>query len=202
MASKFPKFGYNPITGEWNDSLRGDFLWSGVNYSEAVPDVMTPMTWSRLWIYFNRTDPHQWPGDCPPCGNICGRLYVNLSLISSLYRAFGRDARKGITGDLIGSAPARLDIPFIPFSPLVVIWKVLPGRLKDRWHTRRDMKQFPNYITFRLWCINREMGTIPPKRWNSLCDLVAFGHSQMSDSIECGTSDHGLRALGFHQAGR
>ena len=26
MASKFPKFGYNPVTGEWNDSLSGEFL--------------------------------------------------------------------------------------------------------------------------------------------------------------------------------
>lgn len=33
---------YNAQTGEWNDSLAGEFLWSNVNVSEAVPDVMTP----------------------------------------------------------------------------------------------------------------------------------------------------------------
>jgi hypothetical protein len=46
MTRTFPEFGYNPITGEWNDSLSGEFLWSNVNLSEAVPDVMTPSTWS------------------------------------------------------------------------------------------------------------------------------------------------------------
>jgi pyruvate,water dikinase len=34
--------GHNPTTGEWNDSLTGDYLWSNTNVSEAVPDVMTP----------------------------------------------------------------------------------------------------------------------------------------------------------------
>ena len=36
--------GYNPTTGEWNDSLTNDHLWSSVNTREAVPDVMTPYT--------------------------------------------------------------------------------------------------------------------------------------------------------------
>jgi hypothetical protein len=40
--------GYNPVTGEWNDTLTGDTLGSSVNTREAVPDVMTPYTWSAL----------------------------------------------------------------------------------------------------------------------------------------------------------
>ena len=31
-----------PKTDEWNDSLKGEFLWSSVNTNEALPDVMTP----------------------------------------------------------------------------------------------------------------------------------------------------------------
>lgn len=153
MTRTFPKFGYNPVTGEWNDSLKGDFLWSRVNSSEAVPDVMTPMTWSRLWIYFNETDPQRIPGDYPSCGNICGRLYFNLSLISSLYHAVGMDARKEMFGDLLGSPPAELHIPYIPFSPLEVIWFVLPGRLKDRFYIRRDSKGIPGFLAMIPdWC--------------------------------------------------
>jgi rifampicin phosphotransferase len=30
----------------WNDSLRGDYLWTCANLREAVPSVMTPVTWS------------------------------------------------------------------------------------------------------------------------------------------------------------
>jgi hypothetical protein len=25
MERTFPKFGHNPVTGEWNDSLKGDY---------------------------------------------------------------------------------------------------------------------------------------------------------------------------------
>jgi phosphohistidine swiveling domain-containing protein len=153
MARTFPKFGYSPVTGEWNDSLKGDYLWSSVNYREAAPDVMTPITWSLLWIYINVTDPVRFPGEHPAGGNICGRLYFNLSLISSLYRAIGQDARKAKLGDLMGSTPAELGIPTIPFSPLAVIWHALPGMIKDQMLTRRDSRQFRDYIIHHPgWC--------------------------------------------------
>ncbi len=91
MKRTFPKFGYNPVTGEWNDSLTGEFLWSSVNVSEAVPDVMTPSTWSLWWIFHYEESPFEFPGDFPFCGNICGRPYLNLSLLASVYRAVGED---------------------------------------------------------------------------------------------------------------
>jgi phosphohistidine swiveling domain-containing protein len=47
---------------------------------------------------------------------------------------------------MIGSAPAELDIPFIPFSPLAVLWKVLPGMFKARQSASRDAKQMPEFI--------------------------------------------------------
>jgi phosphohistidine swiveling domain-containing protein len=153
MTSTFPKFGYNPVTGEWNDSLKGDYCWSSVNFREAAPDVMTPSTWSLLWIYVHQTTPIHFPGDHPAGGNIAGRLYFNLSLISSLYHAVGMDARKQKFGDLLGSTPAELEIPYLSFTPLAVIWNVLPGMIKDRLETRRDSKQFQSTITFLPeWC--------------------------------------------------
>ena len=148
MVSKFPKFGYNPITGEWNDSLRGDYCWSSVNFGEAAPDVMTPSTWSLMWIYINQTTPIHFPGEHPAGGNIAGRLYFNLSLISSLYHAVGMDARKEKFGDLLGATPPELNIPYLPISPLEVIWNVLSGMVKDRVLIRQDTKQFAEYIVF------------------------------------------------------
>ncbi len=138
MTRTFPKFGYNPVTGEWNDSLAGEYLWSNVNVNEAVPDVMTPSTWSLWWIYHFEVSPFEFPGDHPMCGNICGRPYLNLGLLLSIYRALGRDVRKEMQGDMIGSAPAELDIPLIPFSPLAVLWKGLPAMFKLRQDARRD----------------------------------------------------------------
>jgi phosphohistidine swiveling domain-containing protein len=153
MRSAFPKFGYNPVTGEWNDSLAGEFLWSNVNVNEAVPDVMTPSTWSLWWIYHYEVSPFEFPGDYPMCGNICGRPYLNLGLLLSIYRVLGRDVRKEMQGDMIGSAPAELDIPFIPFSPLAVLWKGLPAMFKVRQDARRDLKQMPEFLSATPgWC--------------------------------------------------
>lgn len=153
MERTFPKFGYNPITGEWNDSLTGEFLWSNVNVSEAVPDVMTPATWSLWWIYHYEASPFEFPGDFPFCGNICGRPYLNLSLIASLYRVIGKDVSKELQGDMIGSAPAELNVPFISFSPLQVLWKAVPGMLKAQRDAACDIVQIPKFVaTTPGWC--------------------------------------------------
>ena len=153
MPNKFPIFGYNPVTGEWNDSLTGDCLWSNVNVSEAVPDVMTPSTWSLWWIYHYEASPFEFPGEFPFCGNICGRPYLYLSLIASLYRAIGKDVSKELQGDMIGSAPAELDVPFISFSPLQVLWKAVPGMLKAQRNAARDIAQIPEFAAATPdWC--------------------------------------------------
>ncbi len=153
MSRTFPKHGYNPITGEWNDSLKGDYCWSGVNLREAAPDVMTPSTWSLLWVYLNVTFPVHVPGEHPVGGNIAGRLYFNLSVISSLYHAIGLDARKEKFGDLLGSLPAGLEVPYLPFSIPSLIWNVLPGIIQDHMLTARDSRQFAEYIHhLPAWC--------------------------------------------------
>jgi len=146
MKDSFPKFGYNPITGEWNDSLKGDYCWSNVNFGEAAPDIMTPSTWSMLWVYLNVTFPIKVPGGHPAGGNIAGRLYFNLSVITSLYRKVGVDARHAKWGDTLGATPPGLDIPDLPFSFSALIWYVLPGWIKDQVLTRRDARQFSEYI--------------------------------------------------------
>ena len=38
--------GNDAAAEEWNDSLSVDYLWTKGNLGEAVPDVMTPCTWS------------------------------------------------------------------------------------------------------------------------------------------------------------
>lgn len=153
MTRAFPKFGYNPVTGEWNDSLTGQFLWSNVNVSEAVPDVMTPSTWSLWWIFHYEANPFEFPGAYPFCGNICGRPYLNLSLLVSVYRAIGRDARKELQADLIGSAPADLYIPTIPFSKFAVFRVMLPGMLRAQAQARRDQKAIPGFVeNMPEWC--------------------------------------------------
>ena len=145
--------GYNVQTGEWNDSLTGEFLWSNVNVSEAVPDVMTPSTWSLWRIFHYDANPIKMPGRIPLCGNICGRPYLNLSLLASLYKAIGKDVRKELQGDMVGSAPDELNIPFISFSPIQVIWTVLPGMLKAQRDANQSHRRGPGFLaTTHQWC--------------------------------------------------
>lgn len=153
MPGSFPEFGYNPVTGEWNDSLAGTFLWSSVNVSEAVPDVMTPSTWSLWWIYHFEINPIVFPGDHRFCGNICGRPYLNLSLLISLYQAVGMDMRNELQADMVGYSPAEIDIPIIPFSALSVLRTSLPGILKARLSARREGGETGGFLAHNPgWC--------------------------------------------------
>ena len=79
-----------PVTGEWNDSLLGDFIWSNANVGEAVADVMTPLSWSILEHSFKSVSAV--PG-YNMVGNICGRLYSNTSIVLKILRITGRNIR-------------------------------------------------------------------------------------------------------------
>lgn len=153
MTRPFPKFGYNPVTGEWNDSLTGEFLWSNVNLSEAVPDVMTPSTWSLWWIFHYESNPIVFPGSYPFCGNLAGRPYFNLSLLFSVYQAVGQDARAEMQADMLGYTSLEIDIPILPFSAFLVYRTVFPGTLKARWQMSRSRQGLARFLeTTPAWC--------------------------------------------------
>jgi len=145
--------GYDLESEEWNDSLKGEFLWSSVNTREAIPDVMTPSTWSLWRIYYVDSNPVKLPERYPFAGNICGRPYLNMSLVVSMYRAVGKDIREEMHGDIIGSTQTDLDIPIIQFSPLWVIWKVLPGMIRARRYTKSNGGALAKFISGTPnWC--------------------------------------------------
>ncbi len=151
-----PLRNYDPQTGEWNDSLLGDFIWSNVNTNEALPDVMTPASWSLWQIYFIDTNPVRLPGKYPFCGNIAGRAYMNLSLVISFYRSVGMDLRRGMHADLLGLVQTddlNLDIPLIPMPPLAALWMVLPGRLESKRLARRNPHGLTDFLDSTPgWC--------------------------------------------------
>ncbi len=149
----FPALGYNPATGQWNDSLSGEYLWSNVNVAEAVPDVMTPSTWSLWWIFHVETNPFHFPGEYAVCGNICGRPYLNLSLMYSAYRALGRDARTAMQEGMVASTPINIDIPLIPFSRREVLGALVPGILRAHAQAARDRGAMAAFVRGTpAWC--------------------------------------------------
>ncbi|MGD8794835.1 MAG: PEP/pyruvate-binding domain-containing protein, partial [Anaerolineae bacterium] len=80
--------GFDPMTGEFNDSLTGDYVWSSVNVGEAMSVVMTPFTWAMLRMTFGELD--LLPGHAS-VGNIGGRFYQNVTVGISVLGALGRN---------------------------------------------------------------------------------------------------------------
>jgi phosphohistidine swiveling domain-containing protein len=111
-----------PNSGEqWNDSLDGDYLWTNGNLGEALPDVMTPATWSFTQLLMTRmTFPPSLPG-YRGYGRIGGRCYANVSVSISLEGLVGISPRRfvALVGPVLGKLPPVQEIP----HPRLPRWK-------------------------------------------------------------------------------
>ncbi|MCX8131988.1 MAG: PEP-utilizing enzyme [Clostridia bacterium] len=148
--------GNNPITGEWNDSLAGDYLWSNANLTEATPDVMTPLTWSLIKIMHVENQPFKIPGDYPMVGNIGGHPYINLSLLVSMIHVFGTDVEKILNKwvDVFGLVPKGIDVPLIPFK-ITQLLATIPDNIRWEFEANRLYKELPGFIESNpRWCEN------------------------------------------------
>ena len=136
--------GYDPITGVWNDSLTGDYLWSRNNFGEGRPDVMAPFTFSisdKVWREISIV-----PG-YSMAGNVCGRFYANVSVSVSVLMATGKslDAAKEQMAGMLGSVPEELEIPLVPLSRSAVL-KALPKMIRLGMLEKQGAKRVPEYI--------------------------------------------------------
>jgi phosphohistidine swiveling domain-containing protein len=136
----------------WNDSLAGDFLWSGVNFGEAISEVMTPLSWSVLALTLD-----EWtivPG-YPPAGNIGGRPYLNISTYASIFHALRRseqDLLEALEGTAYLRLPAGMEVPLVPLSK----WSLLPilrNAIRFETRQRRAVRDLPGYLgANQAWC--------------------------------------------------
>jgi rifampicin phosphotransferase len=155
MPTKY-SFHYDPLNGEYNDSLIGDCIWSSNNTREASPDVMTPYTWSKFRSGF--ADMILLPGYLQ-VGNICGRLYHNASVDVTVYQALRqRDSINSSSKELFGIDPDELDewnIPLISIS-LCDRALVLRNGLRFMAKVRNSMKSIQAFLnTNPAWCENQ-----------------------------------------------
>ncbi|WP_449061921.1 PEP/pyruvate-binding domain-containing protein [Planomonospora algeriensis] len=138
-----------PITGQrevWNDSLKGDYLWTNGNLGEAIPSVMTPCTWSLVQAFIDEIMIVGNLGGHPYCGNIGGRVYMNMSLTASLGRALGitkkiKDAQEPVYGRL----PEGIETPLLPMSR----WQTLRAArpiMGGRRAIQRLVDRIPEYV--------------------------------------------------------
>jgi phosphohistidine swiveling domain-containing protein len=164
--------GHNPVTGEWNDSLTGDFLWTNSNFCEAICDVMTPATWS-MWEIYTEAVPFQIPG-YPLVGVIGGRPYINLSLLASLGRALGMDAGKMLrrSEDLWGRVPEGVDVPLLPLTNWQLLRTVLPVLFRIRKALRVSKEEIQAFIaTCPCWCTTMRRRIQQTRSQTELADL-------------------------------
>ena len=142
-----------PITaaGErdpWNDSRSGDFLWTNTNVGEAIPDVMTPATWSMVQVFLSDA---MATASVPPYlgyGRIGGRIYLNVSVMKSLSGAVGvtENRFRTLSAEVFGQLPEDLEIPPVPAGRLAILRAIGPMAVHVIGEARRDAKVLDAYL--------------------------------------------------------
>jgi len=137
-----------------NESLAGDALWVNTNVGEAIPDVIAPLTWSIVRALDNESG--FIPGYYLWSGNICGRIYSNISQrLSAITALYGWDAKRSmiLIGDLFGQFPEGMSMPVYPFSRLRLIKVMLPRVKHLIQNTLRALKTMPQFLNDTPdWC--------------------------------------------------
>ena len=143
--------GFNPVTGEFNDSLTGDFTWSCVNVGEAIPVVMTPFTWSSVRYCYDVLNIV--PG-YEMVGNIGGRLYQNSTVMVTILKALRQDV-KSMVKEMGGAREEYTDEldQFLAPLPGVSFFCILPGAIMMLRKTRTARKNLDTFIKENPdWC--------------------------------------------------
>ncbi|MGI9058735.1 MAG: PEP/pyruvate-binding domain-containing protein [Ktedonobacteraceae bacterium] len=143
--------GDNVAIEEWNDSLASDSLWTNGNLGEAVPDVMTPCTWSLIEVFMSEaTSPMFAKGirEYQPIGNIGGRFYLNMSLTMTIAKLFGIGQKgfKASIEEAFGRVPDGLEIPLLSVSRWHLLRAMLPIVVRLQRRVRANMAKLPAFF--------------------------------------------------------
>lgn len=154
----------NLATYEINDSLVEDALWINANVGEAIPDVFTPLTWSLVRALDDEAAII--PGYYTWSGNICGRVYTNISYrLSAIATLRGWDAKRSLSvlGDVFGRIPKEADVPLHPFSRWSLTWAMLSSGLRFLARYLRASRNMPGFLLDNPeWCtrMTKQIGRV------------------------------------------
>jgi len=146
-----------PVTGltaaagsaeQWNDSLDGDYLWSNGNLGEALPDVMTPATWSFIELFMPRQISPPTLPEYKGWGRVGGRFYMNVSMSASLGRVAGISVRRFVrlSEPVFGKLPPAPEIPLVRLPRWRVIRLMVPVLVRTTRRARRNYKRLPEFV--------------------------------------------------------
>ena len=138
-----------PDSGEqWNDSLAGDYLWTNGNLGEALPDVMTPATWSFIELLMRwMTFPPSVPG-YRGYGRIGGRFYANVSMSMALEALIGISRRRFVAlfGPVLGQLPPLGEIPRARLPRWKASRLMLPATFALLRRVNANAKRMPQFL--------------------------------------------------------
>jgi rifampicin phosphotransferase len=137
------------VPGEqWNDSLAGDYLWTNGNLGEALPDVMTPATWSFIELFMGRMIfPPSVPG-YRGYGRIGGRFYANVSVSMSLEALIGISSRRFVAlfGPVLGRLPSLDQIPRAHLPRWKASRMMVPATFAMVRRVNANAKRLPQFL--------------------------------------------------------
>ncbi|GII96611.1 PEP/pyruvate-binding domain-containing protein [Sinosporangium siamense] len=142
-----------PVTGpadegEWNESLHGTYLWTSTNLGEALPEVMTPCTWSLVQMFMNTVMSMPSFAGHRLYGIIGGRFYMNISVTASITRTLGMGAGRlqSTIEQVLGKIPPGVELPYIEMSRWQLIREVAPNAVRLARRLRANAKRMPAYL--------------------------------------------------------
>ena len=136
-----------PVPEVWNDSTGTDSLWTSANLGEAVPDVMTPATWSFVRRFMGEVMVGATLEGRPMYGNIGGRFYMNLSVTATLAAAFGQAKKFAQANELVfGRLPEGMEIPLLPASRFRVWRDTMAEAFAVVRRIRANGKELPGFL--------------------------------------------------------
>ncbi|GAB3748165.1 PEP/pyruvate-binding domain-containing protein [Microlunatus parietis] len=143
-AEPVPASGPDP----WNDARFSDHLWANTNVGEAIPDVLTPASWSAVQLFMAGTMPTASIPGYLGYGRIAGRIYLDLSMQASLLGAVGvGEARfRSMIGTVFGRIPEDLPIPKAAIGRWRAIRSLLPIVIWMRILVRRNAPKIDQYV--------------------------------------------------------
>lgn len=146
----------------WNDTRDGDFLWTNTNVGEAIPDVMTPATWSMVQVFLTDAMATATIGPYVGWGRIGGRVYLNVSVMRTLAGAVGVTERhyRSLTAEVFGRIPDDLEIPRVPASRVATLRGVAPMGVHALGEARQGSRRLRTYLDEHPSLCRRRMADV------------------------------------------
>jgi rifampicin phosphotransferase len=152
-ASQAPPSRAGGLTGvqpgeEWNDTLDGDYLWTNGNLGEAIPDVMTPATWSFIELFMTRAINPPHVGDYHGYGRVAGRFYTNFSMSVALSALAGLPKKRflALTEPVFGKLPPGVEVPRVRLPRFKIIRMTVPLGFANMRRLNKARKGLENFV--------------------------------------------------------